>query len=76
MQRRIEFCTFILEKSEEVEQFFYYIIFSDEATFHLNGKVNRHNVRIWGLENPRIVVEHERDSLKFHVNHFSLIGTQ
>jgi len=43
-QKRIEFCTFVLEKSEEVEQFLYRIIFSDEATFHLNGKVNRHNV--------------------------------
>jgi hypothetical protein len=27
-------------------------IFSDEATFHINGKVNRHNVRVWGTENP------------------------
>ncbi|KAG8286217.1 hypothetical protein J6590_065677 [Homalodisca vitripennis] len=26
---------------------------SDEATFHTNGKVNRHNVRIWGTDNPR-----------------------
>jgi hypothetical protein len=24
------------------------IIFSDEATFHLSGKVNRYNIRIWG----------------------------
>ncbi|XP_025405219.1 uncharacterized protein LOC112679567 isoform X3 [Sipha flava] len=43
MQKRIEFCTFVLEKSEEVEQFFYRIIFNDEATFHLNGK--KENVR-------------------------------
>jgi hypothetical protein len=26
------------------------LIFSDEATFHISGKVNRHNVRIWGTE--------------------------
>ena len=67
MQKRIEFCTFVLDKCEEIEQFFYRIIFSDEATFHLNGKVNRHNVRIWGLENPRVVVEHERNSPKLNV---------
>ncbi|KAL4131917.1 hypothetical protein QTP88_009149 [Uroleucon formosanum] len=67
MQKRNEFCTFVLEKSEEVEQFFYRIIFSDEATFHLNGKVNRHNVRIWRLEDPRVVVEHERNSPKLNV---------
>jgi hypothetical protein len=24
------------------------LIFSDEATFHLSGKVNRDNVRVWG----------------------------
>lgn len=44
MQKRIEFCTFVLQKSEEVEQFCHRIIFSDEATFNLNGNVNRHNV--------------------------------
>jgi hypothetical protein len=30
-------------------------VFSDEATFHTSGKVNRQNVRIWELENPRVV---------------------
>lgn len=24
------------------------IVFSDEATFHVSGRVNKHNVRIWG----------------------------
>ncbi|PSN57767.1 hypothetical protein C0J52_07281 [Blattella germanica] len=37
-------------------------IFSDEATFFLGGKANRHNVRIWGrpTENPRVYVEHSQ----------------
>lgn len=26
--------------------------FSDQATFHINGKVNRHNVHVWGAEDP------------------------
>lgn len=43
------------------------IIMSDEATFHLNGKVNKHNCRIWGDENPREFVEFERDSPKVNV---------
>jgi hypothetical protein len=34
------------------------LIFSDEATFHLHGKVNRHNVRIWGTEKPHVAIEH------------------
>jgi hypothetical protein len=42
------------------------IIFSDEATFHLSGKVNRHNVRIWGSENPHATLEVERDSPKIN----------
>jgi hypothetical protein len=32
------------------------LVFSDEATFHLSGKVNRHNFRVWGMENPHASV--------------------
>jgi len=28
------------------------LIFCDEATFHISVKVNVHNVRIWGTEQP------------------------
>jgi hypothetical protein len=34
------------------------IVFSDEATFNLSGKVNRYNMRIWGATNPHVIVEH------------------
>jgi hypothetical protein len=43
------------------------ILFSDEATFHVHGKPNRHNVRVWGTQQPRKVIEHERDSSKVNV---------
>jgi len=43
------------------------IIFSDEATFHLSGKVNRYNVRIWGSENPHATQEVENDCPKLNV---------
>jgi hypothetical protein len=49
-------------------------VFSDEASFHLSGKVNRHNVRIWGTENPRATVQHIRDSL--NVNVFCAISSR
>lgn len=39
-------------------------VFSDEAAFHMCGKVNKHNVRVWGLENSHVFVEHVRDSSK------------
>ena len=38
------------------------IDFSDKATFHLCGKINKHNCRIWGSENPHVILEHERDT--------------
>ena len=54
------------EKLEE-DQFNERLVFSDEATFPRNGKVNRHNVCIWGKENPYATIEHERDSPKVNV---------
>ena len=41
--------------------------FSNEATFHVSGKVNKHNIRIWGSQNPCKVLERERDSPKINV---------
>jgi hypothetical protein len=32
-------------------------MFTDETTFHVSGKVYRHNVRIWGTEIPHVVWE-------------------
>ena len=49
------------------EDFFNRLIFGDESTFHLSGKVNKHNVRIWGTENPRELVQYLRDSPKVNV---------
>ena len=38
--------------------------FSDESIFHLSGRVNRSNCRIWSKSNPKAIREHERDSPK------------
>ncbi|GBM58749.1 hypothetical protein AVEN_183577-1 [Araneus ventricosus] len=43
------------------------LIFRDEVTFHLSGKVNRHIVRVWGTELPHVIVKQERDSPKVNV---------
>ena len=53
------------EKLED--QFNERLVFSDEDTFHTNGKVNKHNVCIWGKENPDATIKHERDSPKVNV---------
>jgi hypothetical protein len=42
-------------------------MFSGEATFHISGKVNKHNVRMWGSGNPHATVEHIRDSPEVNV---------
>ncbi|XP_021931474.1 uncharacterized protein LOC110835506 [Zootermopsis nevadensis] len=51
----------------EEDGFCDWLIFSDEVTFHLCGKVNKHNVQGWGMENPHCYVEHQRDSPKVNV---------
>ena len=65
-RKRKQFWVDMQEKLKE-DEFNERIVFSDEATFHTNGKVNRHNVRIWGEEIPHATIEHERDSLKVNV---------
>ena len=70
-RKRKQFGVDMQEKLEE-DEFNERLVFSNEATFHTNGKVNRHNVRIWGEENPHATIEHERDSPK--VNMFCAIS--
>jgi hypothetical protein len=43
------------------------LIFSNEAMFHFHGKGNRHDVHIWGTENPHAAIEHIQDSLKLNI---------
>ena len=70
--RMTTFCTEIQALMME-DGFFERLIFSDECTFHLCRKVNRHNVRIWGTKNPESVVEVALDSPK--VNVFCAVST-
>ncbi|PNF26248.1 hypothetical protein B7P43_G02693 [Cryptotermes secundus] len=65
-RKLMEFCDSMLEMMED-ETFISRLIFSDEASFHLSGTVNCHNMRIWGTEHPHETVEHERDSPKVNV---------
>ena len=51
--QRAAFATDMLERIDNDPNFLTMIMFSDEATFHVSGHVNRHNVRIWGSEPPR-----------------------
>ena len=43
------------------------LVFSDEAIFHVTGKVNKHSTCIWRTEHPHAMQEHVRDSPKVNV---------
>ena len=64
--KRRDFCEEMLLKMEE-NDFVERLIFCDEATFHISGKVNVHNFRIWGTEQPHAQIQHQRDSPKVNV---------
>ena len=46
---RQQFCVGMEQQMEE-DQFDEKLVFSDEATFHTSGKVNKQNVQIWALK--------------------------
>lgn len=52
IQRRIEFCQWALQMIENDPDFFKYVLFSDEAKFYSDGRLNRHNCHYWSDVNP------------------------
>lgn len=55
--RRLQFCEEMMRRCDQNNAFPHNILFSDEATFCLNGVVNRHNYRFWSQENPHWIHE-------------------
>ncbi len=47
--------------------FYLGLFFSDECVFHVSGKFNKHNFRIWGTERPQETQEHHAHSPKVTV---------
>ena len=64
--RRAAMCAELIDQIESAN-LINKILFSDEATFHTRGKVNRHNCRIWADEKPPNFLEWERDTTKVNV---------
>lgn len=52
--RRLNFCLWCLERAGEENDFFRYVLFTDESTFHNNGLVNRHNFHYYDTENRHL----------------------
>jgi hypothetical protein len=54
--QRHNFACDMLERIRRDPSFLTNIMFSDEATFHVSAAVNRHNVLIWGSQQPHGVM--------------------
>ena len=61
---KVKSCDFCEEMQLKMEENYFVdiLIFCDEATFHISGKVNIHNVRILGTEQAHAQIDQQRDS--------------
>lgn len=59
-QSRVTFCQWATQQIDDVEHFFKYFMFSDEATFQSTGVLNRHNCHYWFPVNPHWMQEVDR----------------
>ena len=50
---RVNFCRWALNTLNENPDFFSFVCFCDEATFHSTGSLNRHNSHYWSPVNPQ-----------------------
>lgn len=55
--RRLEFSEVMMTRINADANLLKRIVFSDEATFFLNGSVNRHNMSYWSEENPHWMID-------------------
>lgn len=55
--RRMDHCHWLLGMINESPQFLSKILWTDEATFNSDGRVNLHNMHYWSAENPHWIRE-------------------
>lgn len=65
--RRVAFCTFLVDQLDRNPNFLKNVIFTDECKFTNFGMFNRHNEHIWSIENPRVHQE-RRPQVRFGLN--------
>lgn len=56
-EKRLQFCENMMRFCDQIPNFIQNIIFTDEATFVLNGEVNKQNYRHWSQTNPHWIIE-------------------
>ena len=65
--KRKVFALDMLSHIEDDEDYLKKVMLTNKACCNVSGKVNRHNMRIWGSENLHVVIEHVRDSPKVNL---------
>lgn len=63
-QSRLLYSGWFLRNCEQDNEFLHRIWFSDEAHFHMDGRVNSQNFRFWSTEPPDLVAEAPLHSVK------------
>lgn len=66
-QRRIEFCEWAQGKIIQDRDFSNLVLFGDEATFHRNGCINRHNFHYYATDNPHLIRTHSQTRWSLNV---------
>lgn len=65
--KRVEFCRWAQEQIQNNAYFFEYVLFGDEATFHKNGNVNRHNFHYYSTSNPHHILTNSQTRWSLNV---------
>ena len=60
--RRLQFCESFVAYCEKFLDFLNHVIWSDEACFKINGRVNRHNCVYWSDSNPHEILQQKLNS--------------
>ncbi|KAJ4440018.1 hypothetical protein ANN_08149 [Periplaneta americana] len=64
--KKLAYNASVFDKTDD-NSFLDHVCFFEGSTFHISGKVNRHNYKICRSENSRVVFEDERDSPEINV---------
>lgn len=64
---RLAMCEETLHRISSNSSYLSNVVFSDEATFFVQGTVNKHNCRVWGYENPHLTMQRPFQSPKVTV---------
>lgn len=58
--RRVAFCEWAQQQIHNQVDFFDFVLFGDESTFHKTGTVNRHNFHYYSTSNPHFIATHSQ----------------